>query len=81
MQRNFDKATQVILPILTVFGFLLTGMKMPQIGLVISLTSQIFWMYTSWQAWKKAGQIGIFITSIITTVVLFFGVINYWFIR
>ena len=81
MKQKFDKATQIILPTLTVTGFLLTGLKKPEIGLVVSLTSQIFWLYTSWQAWKKAKQIGIFITSIIVTVVLLFGVINYWFIK
>jgi len=81
MQQKFDKATQILLPTLTATGFLLTGLKKPEIGLVISLVSQIFWMYTSWQAWKKAGQIGIFITSIIVTIVVLFGVINYWFLR
>ena len=81
MKQKFDKATQILLPTLTGIGFLITGLKKPEIGLVVSLVSQIFWLYTSWQAWKKAGQIGIFITTIITTAVLLFGVINYWFIK
>jgi hypothetical protein len=81
MKQKFDKATQILLPTLTGIGFLLTGLKRPDIGLVISLVSQIFWMYTSLQAWKKAGQIGIFITSIIVTFIVLFGVVNYWFIK
>jgi hypothetical protein len=79
MKRNFDKATQILLPTFTVIGFLLTGLKMPQIGLLVSLISEIFWFYTAWQSWKKANQIGILITTIIVTIVLLFGVINYWF--
>ena len=79
MKKNFDKISQVLLPVLTGTGFLLTGLKQPGFGLTVSLISQVFWLYTSWQAWKKAGQIGIFVTSIIVTMIVLFGVINYWF--
>jgi riboflavin transporter FmnP len=81
MKRKFDNATQILLPVFTVIGFLLTGLKKPEIGLLISLISQIFWFYTAWQSWKKANQVGILITTSIVTVVLLFGVINYWFIK
>ena len=77
----FDLLTQLLLPTLTILGFALTSIKKPELGLVASLVSEIFWLYSGWQAWKKAGQIGIFITTIIITIILSFGVINYWFIH
>jgi hypothetical protein len=74
----FDQVTQVLLPVLTVLGFLLTAMKMPEYGLLFNLAAQVFWLYASWQAWKKANQIGIFITTLIILAIVLYGVINYW---
>ena len=74
----FDKATQILLPALTIIGFTLTSFKYPQYGLVFNLIAQIFWLYSGIKAWKQAGQIGIFITTLFITVVVSFGVINYW---
>jgi riboflavin transporter FmnP len=74
----FDKATQILLPIFTILGFLFTSLKKPELGLIFNLISQVFWLYAAWQSWKKAGQIGIFITSIIISIILLYGVINYW---
>jgi hypothetical protein len=79
VKQKIDKLSQVLLPILTVFGFLLVSLKMPQYGLPIQLASQLVWLYSGYQAWKKAGQIGIFVTSLIVTVIVLFGIINYWF--
>lgn len=76
----FDKITQVMLPIFTILGFLLTALKKPAFGLIFSLISEIFWIYAAWQAWKKAGQIGILITTVFITIILIYGVINYWFL-
>ncbi|HSW47692.1 MAG TPA: hypothetical protein VLG67_01305 [Candidatus Saccharimonadales bacterium] len=84
MKKNgslMNKATQVFLPFLTISGFALTALKRPDLGLIFSLSAQVFWLYSGWLAWKKAGQIGIFVTSAIVTVILLFGVINYWFIH
>jgi hypothetical protein len=78
VKENFNKATQILLPVLTILGFFLTSIKNPETGLLFSLIAQIFWIYAGWQAWKKAGQFGIFITAILTTAVVLFGVINYW---
>lgn len=80
-RKLFNKATQVLLPVLTILGFLFTALKKPQLGLVFNLSAQVFWLYSSWQAWKKAKQIGIFITTLIITVILLYGVINYWFLN
>jgi hypothetical protein len=81
MTKNtwFDKATQLLLPSLTITGFLLTSLKRPDLGLLFNFTAQIFWLYSGWQAWKKAGQIGIFLTTIVLTLIVSFGIINYWF--
>jgi len=77
-QKRFGQLTQVLLPVLTVIGFLLVSLKMPQFGLPIQLVSQLVWLYSGYQAWKKAGQVGIFITSLIVTVIVLFGIVNYW---
>ena len=77
-QSSFDKATQILLPALTLTGFGLTGLKKPGLGLIFNLFAQIFWLYAGWKAWKKAGQIGLFVTAIFLTLILFFGVANYW---
>lgn len=74
----FDKLTQVMLPVTTIAGFTLTSMKKPELGLVFNLISEIFWLYSSYKAWKTAGQIGIFITTVILTVIIGYGVLNYW---
>jgi len=78
MKKNFDKVTQILLPIFTIAGFLLTSFKMPQFGLPIQLLAQVVWLYSGYQAWKKANQIGIFVTSIVLTFIVIFGIINYW---
>jgi hypothetical protein len=74
----FERITQILLPMFTITGFLATSMKEPQIGLALNLFAQIFWLYSGWKAWKKANQIGIFINSIIITLILLYGVLNYW---
>ena len=53
-------------------------MKLPQYGVIMSLIAQIFWIYSSYKAWKKAGQISIFINAIAMTFVFGYGVLNYW---
>ncbi len=77
----FNRATQVLLPAFTIVGFAFTSIKKPEFGLLFNLTAQVFWLYSSWQAWKKAGQIGIFITTLVITIIVTYGVINYWFLR
>ena len=77
-QPLFDKFTQIFLPTFTILGFLLTALKKPELGLLFNLAAQVFWLYSSWQAWKKAKQIGIFITTLVITIITTYGVINYW---
>lgn len=69
---------QVCLPTSTILGFLLISLKLPQYGVIISLISQIFWLYASYKAWKSANQFGIFINTILSTLIFAYGVINYW---
>ena len=76
----FDKATQILLPFFTIAGFTLTALKQPQWGLISNLIAQMFWIPSSYKAWKQAGQIGIFATTIIITAITLFGVANYWFL-
>lgn len=76
----YDQATQIFLPVFTILGFLFISLNKPEIGLIFNLIAQIFWLYASYKAWKEAGQIGIFITTVILGAVILYGVINYWFI-
>ena len=76
----FNVFMQVGLIGFTMLGFLLTALKYPQYGLVANLLSEIFWIYSSYRAWKEANQIGIFITTIFITLILMYGVVNYWFL-
>ena len=80
MKNNnfFNSITQIALPFFTVGAQIATAFKYPQWGLIINLIAQPFWIYSSWKSYKGAGQIGIFITSIIFTVVTIVGIINYW---
>ncbi|GEM_PF-469714 len=80
LEKAFNTITQFALPTLTIIGFTLTASKNPRIGLLFNLVAQVFWVYSSYKAWKKAGQLGMFITSIIITVVVLYGLINYWFL-
>ncbi len=64
----------------TMLGFLLTSFKLPQYGLIANLISEIFWVYSSYKAWKQANQIGIFITTLCISIIVLWGVINYWLI-
>ena len=75
---NFNGFVQVAVISFTLLGFLLTAIKLPEWGLISNLISQPFWLYSSYKSWKNADQIGAFISTLILTVVILFGVINYW---
>ena len=75
---TLNNLVQICLVLFTMLGFLLTSFKFPQYGLIANLISEIFWIYSSYKAWKNADQFGIFITTIIITLIVLFGVINYW---
>ena len=72
---------QVGLVFFTTLGFLLTSLKLPQYGLIANLVGEIFWMYSTYKAWKKADQVGMFINTILTTLILVSGIINYWLLK
>ncbi len=75
---SFNTVAQVCLTIFTVLGFLLTSLKLPQYGLIAALISQVFWLYSSYRAWREANQLGIFVTTIFIVITIVYGVINYW---
>jgi hypothetical protein len=80
-ERNlFDYLTQFIIPGLTISAQTAIAFKYPQWGLVINMLAQPFWIYSGWKAYKKAGQVGLFATTIIMTIIIAFGVVNYWFL-
>jgi hypothetical protein len=75
---TLDAVMQVGLVAFTGLGFLLTALKLPQYGLLANLIAQVFWLYSAYWAWRKAGQVGIFIAAIGITLIVGAGVINYW---
>jgi hypothetical protein len=75
---SFNGIMQIGLVGFTGLGFLLTSLKRPQYGLIANLVSQLFWLYSAYRAWREADQVGIFITSICITIILVYGVANYW---
>ncbi len=77
-QTFFDKVTQILLPVLTLGGYALTSARRPELGVVVTMSAQVFWLYAGWQAYKKAGQIGILITAVLLTFILAYGIVNYW---
>jgi hypothetical protein len=66
------------LVVCTGLGFLLTSLKLPHYGVIANLIGQVFWVYSSYRAWREADQIGIFISTVIITLILVYGVTNYW---
>lgn len=75
---SFNALVQIFLTAFTILGLILTSLKLPQYGLIAALISQFFWLYSSYKAWREAKQIGMFITTIIVTLIILFGLINYW---
>lgn len=79
-EKLFSDVAQFALPGLTIGAQIATSLKFPQYGLMMNLVAQPFWLYSSWKAWRQAGQVGILITTVIFTIVTTFGIINYWFL-
>ena len=80
LERRFNLATQFFLPILTLGGMLMISLKHPGIGLALSFLAQPFWLYSTYRAWKREGQIGMFVNTLAYTCITGFGVINYYFL-
>jgi hypothetical protein len=77
-KNYFNSLTQFAVPSLTIGAQVAMALKFPAWGLLINLTAQPFWLYSSWKAYRQAGQIGLFIASVLFTAVTLGGVINYW---
>ena len=77
-EKLFSNIAQFAIPGLTIGAQIATSLKFPQYGLIMNLLAQPFWFYSSWKAWRQAGQVGILLTTIIFTVITALGIINYW---
>jgi hypothetical protein len=77
-KKTLNFVTQVAIPVFTISGQIAVAMKFPAWGLLLALISQPFWLYSTWKAYKNAGQIGVFVNTVIFSVVTIFGVLNYW---
>lgn len=82
MKKNkaINQTVQFALPVLTFCAQMAVSLKLPQWGLLINIIAQPFWLYSSWKSYKQAGQIGLFISASIYTIVIMFGIVNYWFL-
>ncbi|NRH21235.1 hypothetical protein HOO68_04280 [Candidatus Gracilibacteria bacterium] len=85
MKRKFLITKNTIIQIGLVFfsvgGLLLISMKLPEYGLIMNLISQMFWLHSSYKAWKEANQIGLFINTVLFTIITIYGIVNYWFLN
>lgn len=77
-EKQINAIVQVAIPGLTITTQIAIALKYPQWGLTINMLAQPFWIYSGWKAYKQAGQIGLFITTIIITIIIGLGIINYW---
>lgn len=73
-----DIATQFLLPTFTIGANIALAAKYPEWALILNLVVQPLWLYSSWKAYKEAGQIGFLITSIFLTIIMMAGIVNYW---
>ena len=74
----FDKFVQIFLPIFAVASWLLTSIKHPEYGLIVAFVAQTLWLYVTYYGWKKANQIGGFVTTVFEISIISFGIFNYW---
>lgn len=74
----FNKTTQIALPVMTIAVQVAIALKLPQWGLIINMLAQPFWIYSAWKSYKQAGQIGLLVTTLVVTVIIGLGIINYW---
>lgn len=79
-KSTIDILSQWLIPTLTISGQLAIALKYPLLGLIINLFAQPFWIYSAWRAYKSAKQIGLLINSLIMSVVIIGGIINYLFL-
>ena len=77
-ERSFNKVAQFAIPTFTLGGILLIALKQPAWGLLANLIAQPFWLYSTYKAWKSMGQWGMFINTLAFTVIVLFGVVNYF---
>ena len=79
--KLLDRVSQIAIPSFTIFGFVLISIQRPDLGLIFSMIAQPFWLFSTWKSYKEAGQIGLFVTAVIMTAVIGFGIINYWILN
>lgn len=75
-----DRAIQVLLPLLTLTGMALNATRHPAAALLFTAAAQPPWLLSSFRAWRHAGQVGMFLTSVAAAVISACGVANYWLI-
>jgi hypothetical protein len=75
--KHINAITQIALPALTIASYTITAMKHPEIGLIVNLCAEPFRFYSAWKSYKEAGQYGLVLVTIIITIILILGIINY----
>ncbi len=75
----FDKMVQIFLPFFAIVSWILTSIKHPEYGLLVAFLAQTLWLYVTYYGWKKANQVGGFVTTIFEITIISFGILNYWY--
>jgi hypothetical protein len=73
-----NKSIQLLLPAIAITGWILTSLKHPEYGLIAAFFAQLLWLHVTYRGWKKANQVGGFVTTIFEIAIISFGVLNYW---
>lgn len=73
-----DTISQFAIPTFTLGAQLALSMKYPEWALILNMVAQPFWLYSSWQSYKNAGQVGILITTLAFSLITAIGIVNYW---
>lgn len=74
----FDNLSQFCIPIFTLSAQVALALKHPELSLVLNLIAQPFWLYSSYQAYRHVGQIGMFLNTIAFGLITVYGIINYF---
>ena len=77
----FSTTIQVGLIALTLIGTMLIALELPEYGIVIQWVAQIFWLYNTYIIYRDDNtQWGMFVLSIIMALVIWYGILNYWYL-
>lgn len=76
--KDFNTWVQYALPLCAIISWTCIAYKHAEYGLLFAFCAQALWLHVTYRGWKKAGQIGGFITTVFEISIISLGVFNYW---